>query len=173
MDREGFSIKDLTIDELAAQAMQLLTFSLVELYAVLGLQLVCYSQPARLAALINCHTTVRRTLDGELCYSSMGIAHPISDLSRGLDAVYEELEQEGMRFVAALREELCKLLCTPETLELADRTTASSMQVLVLLIAGALRMSPQTESLAATIAAIVCKSGLKDFCQIRPIAGSD
>jgi hypothetical protein len=173
MDREGFSIKDLTIDELAAQAMQLLSLRLVELYAVLGLQLVGYSQPARLAAVINCHARVRKTLDGELRCSSMGMAHPISDLSHGLDVLYEELEQEGLRFVAAVREELCKLLCAPETLELADRTTASSMQVLVLLIAGALRMSPQTESLAATIAAIVCKSGLKDFCQIRPVESSD
>jgi hypothetical protein len=173
MDREGFSIKDLTIDELAAQAMQLLTFTLIELYAVLGLQLVAYSQPARLAGVISHHTTLRKTLDGELQSGAPDSARPISELSRGLDMAYAELEQEGLRFVTAVKEELCKLLCTQETLELADRTTASSMQVLILLITGALRMSPQTESLAPTIAAIVCKSGLKDFCQIRPVHNSD
>ncbi len=165
MDREGFSIKDLSIDELTTQAMELLSVSLTELYAVLGFQLIGYSQPARLAAVISYHMALQRLVDGQSPFDSPGVAYPLADFSNGLKLVYDELRQDGSRFVEAVREELCNALCTPESLELADRATASSIQVMVLIIAGALRVPPQMESLAATMAAIICKSGLKDFCQ--------
>jgi len=169
MDREGFSIKDLTIEELTSQAMQLLNVSIGDLYAVLGFQLMGYSRPTRLAAIISYYTSLPEILDGQRLYSSLGSEYSLADLSNGLDSVYEELKQEGAQFVAVAREDLCKTLCTPETLDLADRATASSMRVLLLMIAGALRMPPQTESLAATLGAIICKSGLKDFCQVQLI----
>jgi hypothetical protein len=169
MDREGFSIKDLTIEELTSQAMQLLNVNLADLYAVLGFQLMGYSRPARLAAIISYHTSLQEILDGQSPYNSLASELPLTDLRNGLDAVYEELKHEGAQFVAAVREDLCKLLCTPETLDLADRATASSVRVMLLMIAGALRMPPQTESLAATLGAIICKSGLKDFCQVQLI----
>jgi hypothetical protein len=167
MDREGFSIKDLSIDELTTQAMQLLSISLSDLYVVLGFQLIGYSRPARLAAIISYQTSLQKILDRQNPINTLNVASPLGDLSNGLDAVYEELKEEGFQFVQAAREELSKVLGTAESLELAHRVTASSMQVMVVVIAGALRMPPQTESVAATIAAIVCKSGLKDFCQVQ------
>lgn len=168
MDPEGFSIKDLTIEELTSQAMQLLNVNLSDLYAVLGFQLLGYSRPARLAAIISYHTSLQETLAGQSLYKSLGSESPLAQVSHVLDAVYEELKQEGAKFVAAVREDLCKILSAPESLELADRATASSMRVMLLMIAGALRMPPQTESLAATLGAIICKSGLKDFCRPQP-----
>jgi hypothetical protein len=168
MGQEGFSIKDLTIEELTSQAMQLLNVNLTDLYAVLGFQLLSYSQPARLAAIINYHTSLQEILEGQSVYKSLGSGSPVAELSHGLEAVDEELKQEGAQFVAAVREDLCKILSTPESLELAHRATAASMRVMLLMIAGALRMPPQTESLAVTLGAIICKSGLKDFCQGQP-----
>jgi hypothetical protein len=164
MEPERLSIKELSIDELTAQAMQLLSISLAELYAVLGFQLIGYSRPARVAGIINYHTTLQRMVDGQNLYT-LGVAAPMADLSKSLETMYEELKQEGQAFVEAGREELCKVLCTPEILDLADRATTSSIQIIVLMIAGALRMPPQMESLAATIAAIISKSGLKNFCR--------
>jgi hypothetical protein len=168
MDREAFSMKDLSIDELTTQAMQLLSIHLADLYAVLGFQLIAYSRPARLATLISYHTSLQKVLAGQDRPSSTGVAAPLGDLSNGLAAVYEELKGQGIQFIEGVREELANVLCTTESLELADRATASSIQVMVVVIAGALRMPPQTESLAATIAAIICKSGLKEFCQVKP-----
>lgn len=165
MDREGFSIKDLSIDELTSQAMQLTSISLTELHAVLGLQLIGYSQPARLAAIISYHSALQRFIDKQRPLNSLDAADPVADLSNGLNVVYDELKQDGVRFVEAVRQELCNALCTPETLELADRATASSIQIMILMIAGALRVPPQMESLAATVAAIISKSGLRNFCQ--------
>jgi hypothetical protein len=167
MDREILSIKDLTIEELTAQALQLLNISLADLYTVLGFQLAGYSRPARLATLIQYHSSLEKFLESPATYAGAGGASPVQDVSRGLKSVYEELCQEGMAFVENVREELSKVLSSSESLELAHRATVASMQILVLMIAGALRMPPQTESLAATIAAIVCKSGLKEFCQMR------
>jgi hypothetical protein len=167
MDREGFSIKDPSIDELTTQAMQLLHASLGDLYAVLGFQLTGYSRPARLATIISYHTNLQKIVEAENLQASLTITPPHRDLSRSLDVVYEDLKQEGAQFVSAVREDLCKVLCTPETLDLAHRATAASMRVMLLMIAGALRMPPQTESLAATLGAIIYKSGLKDFCEVQ------
>jgi hypothetical protein len=164
MDRERLSIKELSIDELTAQAMQLLNISLDELYAVLGFQLIGYSRPARVAGIISYHATLQKIVDGQSLYNSLGVAPPLADLSKGLEAIYEELKQEGFGFVDGIREELCKVLCTPEILDLADRATTSSIQIMVLMVAGALRMPPQMESLAATVGAIISKTGLKNFC---------
>jgi hypothetical protein len=165
MDREGFSLKDLSIDELTTEAKQLLSINLAELYAVLGFQLIGYSRPARLAAIVRHHATLKRIVDGQGVFSSLTAAYPIVDLSHGLDVAYEELKQDGIRFVDEVREELCNALCTPQSLELADRASAASIQIMVLMVTGALRMPPQLESLASTIVAIICKFGLKDFCQ--------
>jgi hypothetical protein len=165
MDREKLSIKQLSIDELTTQAMQLLSISLPELYAVLGFQLIGYSRPARVAGIVTYHVTIQRMLDKQTLHNSLGVGYPIAELSKGIDVMYEELKQDGARFLEAVREELHMVLCTPEVLELADRATASRIQIMVLMIAGALRMPAPMESLAATIAAIVYKSGLKDFCQ--------
>ncbi len=167
MDPEEFSMKDLSIEDLTTQAIELLSISLAELHAVLGFQLIGYSRPARLADIIRCHTSLQGMLDGQRLPGSVAVACPIADLSNGLDVVYEELKQNGMQFVAVVRQELCKVLCTPEILELAHRATAAHIRVMLLMIAGALRMPPQTESLAATMAAIISKSGLKDFCQAQ------
>jgi hypothetical protein len=168
MDREAFSIKDLSIEELTTQAMQLLSVNLTELYAVLGFQLIGYSRPARLAAIVSYHASLQHIVDAPDLVKSSAVANPIMDLSYGLNAVYEELKQDGVHFVDTVREELCRALWTPESLDLADRATASSVQIMVLMITGALRIPPQMESLAVTLAAIICKSGLKDFCNDRP-----
>ncbi|MGH7927292.1 MAG: hypothetical protein ACREQV_05820 [Candidatus Binatia bacterium] len=165
MDREKLSIKELSIDELTTQAMQLLGISLPELHAVLGFQLSGYSRPARLADIISYHTTLQRMVEAQGVNNSLAGGNLMTDFSRGLDVMYEELKQDGVSFVEAVREELCKVLTTPEALALADRATASSVQITVLMVSGALRMPAQMDSLAATIAAIIWKSGLKDFCQ--------
>jgi len=170
MDREKLSIKELSIEELTAQAMQLLSIGLAELHAVLGLQLTGYSRPARIADIIRYHTALQRMLEGQRLNDSL--AGGMTEFSRGLDLVYEELKRDGVSFIEGVRDELCKVLATPEALELADHATASSIQITVLIVSGALRMAPQTESLAATIAAIIWKSGLKNFCREYSASGA-
>ena len=165
MEREKLSITELSIDELTTQVMQLLRINLPELYAVLGFQLIGYSRPARVAGIMSYHTTLQRIVDGQSLYNSVGVCYPMAELSKGIDVIYEELKQDGARFLETVREQLHTVLCTPEILELAERATASRIEIMVLMISGALRMPAEMQSLAATIAAVIYKSGLKEFCE--------
>jgi len=79
--------------------------------------------------------------------------------------MYEELKQDGTRFLDSVRDDLRNGLCNEEILALADEITASTMQIIVLIVAAILRMPMQIESVSATVAAILCKLGLKNFCR--------
>ncbi|MGH7927293.1 MAG: hypothetical protein ACREQV_05825, partial [Candidatus Binatia bacterium] len=82
---------------------------------------------------------------------------------RNFKFMYEELKRDGIRFLAAVKEELCKGLCTNEIIDLADEISDSSMQVIVLIVTAILKLPRQIEAVSATVAAIVCKSGLREL----------
>jgi hypothetical protein len=75
----------------------------------------------------------------------------------------EELKRGGICFLAAIKEKLCKALCGNEIMNLLDEMSNSSMQAIVLIIAAVLKLPRQIEAVSATVAAIVCKSGLEDL----------
>ena len=158
-------MKELTIEELTEEAMQLLRISLDELYVVLGCQLLASVRPARVAGIMRYFSDLHdpgdtRDTEGK---PPLPLDTPIG--SGGLETIYEELKQDGTRFLDEVREDLRRGLCTDDILTLADEIDSSSMQIIVLIVGAILKLPPQIESISATVAAILCKSGLRSFCR--------
>lgn len=165
MDQDKLAIRELTIEELTVEAMKLLTIGIEELYVVLGCQLMVSSRPGRVAGMISYQTALKKMIETQDMDVRVPIATDLTDWGRGFNVMYEELKQDGIRFLDAVRDELRKGLCNEEILAIADEITSSSMQIIILIVAAILRMPPQMESLSATVAVILCKSGLRDFCK--------
>jgi len=165
MDQDKLPIKEFTIEELTAEALKLLTLGLEELYVVLGCQLMGSARPAKVAAIMSYQTALKKVIETQDMYERLSFGADLIEWGKGFNAMYEELKHDGMRFLDAVGGELRKGLCNEEILPLADDVTPSSMQVIVLIIAAILRLPPQIESVSATVGAIVCKVGLREFCR--------
>jgi hypothetical protein len=165
MDQERSVKKELTVEELTAEAMKLRTIGLDELYVVLGCQLLGTSRPARVAGIMSYQTALKKVIDTQNLYEPLSLEPNLIDWAKGFAFMYEELKQDGVRFFDSVKGELQSALCNEEILALADEISASSMQIIVLIVAAILRMPVQIESVSATVAAIICKSGLKGFCR--------
>ena len=164
-EREQMTAKELTIEELTAEAMKLLTIGIEELYVVLGYQLLGSSRPARVAGIISYQTALKKVIETQDMYEALSFGTNLAEWGRGFELMYEELKQDGTRFLDSVRDDLRNGLCNEEILALADEITASTMQIIVLIVAAILRMPMQIESVSATVAAILCKLGLKNFCR--------
>ena len=158
------AIRELSVEELTTEAMKLLSIGVEELYVVLGCQLLGSSRPARVAGVMSYLIALKKVLEAQTMHESLSFTN-LADWAKGFDAMYDELKQDGARFLDSVRNELRNGLCNEEILALADEITVSSMQIIVLIVAAILRMPTQIESVSATVAAIICKSGLKEFCK--------
>ena len=165
MDQAKSVTNELSVEDLAAEAMKLLTISLDELYVVLGCQLLGSSRPARVADIMGWLATLKKALEAKERSEPVSLQRDVAEWAEGANLMSEELRQDGVRFLDAVREDLRKGLCNADILSLADQITASSMQIVVLVVAAILRMPVQVEPVSATVAAIVCKTGLKGFCR--------
>jgi len=141
------------IEDLTHEALKLLSFDLDELYAVLGCQLLGAARPTRAAQLLVCITELG---------SAPADARPGS---RNVEEIAGDLRGDGSRFIEATRDDFRRSLCTKEILDLTENIDASRMQILILLISAVLKMPPQFESISATLAAMFCKSLLREMCQ--------
>jgi hypothetical protein len=165
MEQDKLAIKELTIEELTLEAMKLLTLGIEELYVVLGCQLMVLSRPGRVAGIMSYQTVLKKVIETQDMNVRLPIPSDLKDWGRGFNVMYEELKQDGMKFLDAIKDELHKGLCNEEILAMADDITSSSMQIVILIIGAILRMPPQMESVSATVAAILCRSGLRNFCK--------
>ena len=156
--------RELSVEELTTEAMKLLSIGVEELYVVLGCQLLGSSRPARVAGVMSYLTALKKVLETQAMHEPLSFTN-LADWGKGFDTMYDELKQDGARFLDSVRNELRNGLCNEEILALADEITTSSMQIIVLIVAAILRMPAQIESISATVAAIICKSGLKEFCK--------
>jgi hypothetical protein len=165
MDQDKSAIRELSVEELTAEAMKLRTLGLDELYVVLGCQLLGTSRPARVAGILSYQTALKKVIDTQNLYEPLSLGPSLIEWGKGFDLMYEELKQDGVRFFDSVKGDLRSGLCNEEILALADDITSSSMQIIVLIVAAILRMPVQIESVSATVAAIICKPGLKGFCR--------
>ena len=164
MDHGMASVDELTIEELTSEAMKLLAIGLEELYVVLGCQLLGYSRPSRVAGIMSHQLALKKMIETTEMYEPLSFKD-VADWGRKFELMYDELKQDGARFLGAARQNLQNALCTEEILAFSDNINPGNMQIIVLMIAAVLKMPPQVESVAATVAAILCKSGLKTFCK--------
>jgi hypothetical protein len=160
-----WAMKELTIEELTTEAMQLLPLGVDDLYMVLGCQLLASEKPKRVAGIISYLSAARKAAQARNLYSTLPAKPDTSDWEEGLDLICNELKQDGVRFLDEIRPELQKGVCNEDIISLADEINGSSMQILVMIVGAILKMPAQFESISATLAAILCKSGLRDFCR--------
>jgi hypothetical protein len=110
-------------------------------------------------------SALKKAIETKEMYEPFSVGTNLADWGRGFDVMYEELKQDGTRFLESVKEDLRQGLCNQDIMNLADEISSSSMQIIVLVIAAILKLPPQMESISATVAAIVCRSGLKEFCR--------
>jgi hypothetical protein len=158
-------MKEPTIEELATEAMRLLSMGSEELYMVLGCQLLASAKPTRVAGMMNYLSAARKAREARNLYAILPSTPTASDWGEGFELICNELVQDGNQFVNEVKEELRKGLCNEDIISLTDEINASSMQIIVMIIDAILKMPPQFEAISATLAAILCKSGLREFCR--------
>jgi hypothetical protein len=158
-------MKELTIDELTTEAMRLLPLGVDELHMVLGCQLLASEKPTRVAGIISYLSASKKAMQARNLYATLPSKPEASDWETGLDVVCDELRQDGVRFLDRVKGELRKGVCNEDIITLADEINNSSMQILVMIVGAILKMPPQFESISSTLAALLCKSGLREFCK--------
>lgn len=155
---------ELGIDTLAEEAMKLLPMGLDNLHVILGFQLLSAGPPSRVAGITSYLGAFRQATEAKRLYRPLALKPNMTEWREGVDLIYEELRQDGLRFLEAKKEELCKGLSNEEVIHLSERITIGGMQVLVLIVGALLKLPPQLEPICASVAAIVCKVGVKKFC---------
>ena len=160
-----WAMKELTIEELTTEAMRLLPLGVDELYMVLGCQLLASDKPTRVAGIISYLSASKKAMQAKNLYAMLPSKPEASDWEKGLELVCDELRRDGVRFLDEIKPELQKGVCNEDIISLADDINGSSMQILVMIIGAILKMPTQFESISATLAALLCKSGLREFCK--------
>jgi hypothetical protein len=158
-------MKELTIEELTAEALQLLPMGLQELYMLLGCQLMVTAKPTRVAGIMSYLSAARKAKVAKELYATLPLNPVASDWGEGLELIESELVQDGLSFLDAVREELRKGICNEDIFTIAEKVDASSMQIIIMIVGAILKMAPQFETVSATLAAILCKLGLREFCK--------
>jgi len=153
------------IDDLTREALKLLRLESDQLYAVLGCQLLASAPPTRAADIV-AHLFDLRTAnklknrnrwpESEFC---------TDERTDEIAMICNILKADGDRFVDALREELRKGLRNEDVLSLADHVDESKMQILIMIVSAILKVPARFETISATLAAMLCKSILKEVCR--------
>lgn len=157
-------MKELSIEELTDEAMQLLRMEVDELYATLGGQLLSRNLPTRAAGIVSYLSAVRSASEARSFYEALPSVPSLTDWGGGLGVIYEELKREGMRFLTEVRGELKKGLCNEEILRLTDQVNRSAVQIVIMVVGAIFRMPREFEPISVTVAAILFKTGLRNFC---------
>src|SRR6516164_3609489 len=127
-------MKELTIEELTTEAMQLLPLGIDDLYMALGCQLLASEKPKRVAGIISYLSAAKKAQQARNLYATLPSKPDTSDWEEGIDLICNELKQDGVRFLDEIRPELQKGVCNEDILKLADDINGSSMQILVMIV---------------------------------------
>jgi hypothetical protein len=92
-------------------------------------------------------------------------AAAVIDWGKGISVICEELKEDGMRYIGDSAEELCKALDNEDILRMADDPSQPQLQILLMLVASVLKLPREMEAVAATVTAILVKTGLRNFCR--------
>jgi len=158
-------MKEPDIEDLTHEATKLLSLKIDELYTVLGCQLLGSAPPTRGAGIATNVMHLRKARHIKKVNKTIGSAIDADKWVDDVDALCNGLKGDGVRFVDAMREEFRKGLCNENVFKLTDAVDESKMQILIMLISGILKMPPQFESISATLAAMLCKSRLREICR--------
>jgi hypothetical protein len=159
-----WSIKESDIVGLAHEAGKLLNLDIDELYAVLGLQLLASASPTRGAGVLAQILALKTASATRAMNPAPGSEFAEDAWVADLYAICSGLEGDGREFVEAAREEFRKGLCNETVLRLTEDVDEAKMQILIMIISAILKLPPAFESISATLAAMLCKSQLREIC---------
>jgi hypothetical protein len=157
-------MKELSIDVLTDEAMKLLRMDVEDLYATLGGQLLAKELPSRVAGIVSYLSAVRSASEAKSFYEALLPDPNLTDWGGGLGVIYEQMKRDGMGFLQEVRGELRKVLCNEDILRLSDQVNRSTMQIIVIVVRATLGLPRDFDAIAVTVAAILLKMGLRDFC---------
>lgn len=158
-------VKEHSIDLLTDEAIKLLRMQIDELYATLGAQLLAQNIPTRVAGIVSYLSAVRSASEAKSFYESLPSGPALTEWGAGLGVIYEQLKRDGMDFLNEVSADIRKALCNEEILRLSDQESHSVMQVVVMVVGATLRMPREFDPIAATVAGILFKLGLRNFCR--------
>jgi len=158
-------MKEPSIEELTAEAMQLLPMGLEELYMILGSQLLVSARPTRVAGIMTYLSAARKAKEAKELYATVPVTPTPADWSAGLESIYNQLIRDGIEFIEEVKPELRRGVCNEDIFALSEKVDNSSMQIVVMVIGAVLKMPPQFENISAVLAAILYKVGLREFCR--------
>jgi hypothetical protein len=159
-----WSIKESDIVGRAHEAGKLLELDIDELYAILGCQLLALASPAR-AADVMAQILARKKASDAPTGNAAGYEFSEDKRVEELQKLYDGLKGDGRRFVDAMRGEFRKGLCNQNVLRLTEDVDEPKMQILIMITTAILKIPPAFESISATLAAILCKSLLREICR--------
>lgn len=157
-------MKELSIEDLTDDAMKLLRLEIDELYATLGGQLLARNPPSRAAGIVSYLSAVRSASEAKSFYEALPLTPALAEWGGGMGVIYEELKRDGMRFLADVREDLKKAICNEDILRLSDQVNRSTMQIVIMIVDAIFRMPREFEPISVTVAVILFKQGLRNFC---------
>jgi hypothetical protein len=157
-------VSEYDMEQLSEEAMKLLTMEIDDLYASLGGQLLGHNLPTHAVGIVTYLSGVRRFSVAKTFVESLPAMPGLPELSEGLKIIYEELRRDGIRFLTEVSVDLRDVLCSEEIVRLGDQVTASSMRIIIALTSSGLKLPRQLDPIAATVAAIILKLGLRGFC---------
>lgn len=155
----------LDVQALTEETIKLLRINLDALYATLGGQLLGTVLPSNVAGIVSYLATVRSASEAKALHGDLPAALSLEDLSSGLGSIYENLVRGGMRYVSEAASELRKTLNNEDLLHLSDEINPSHAQVILMVVAAALRLPRYLDTISVTVTAILLKQGLRSFCQ--------
>jgi hypothetical protein len=161
----GWDVQIINSQDLTREASRLLTMSLDDLYATLGCQLLVYELPSKAAGIVSYLSAVRSASDASALFERLRPAAAMAEWGKGLPVIFEELQQDGMRYLANSAEELRKALDSEEILRLADEPSQPRIQILLMLVASVLKLPREMETISATVTVILIRTGLRNFCR--------
>jgi len=152
------------IEVLAGQGMKLLSLDLDALHATLGAQLLGQKLPARTAGVVSYLSAIRNASESKALYEELPPVSEFGQWGRGLSVIYDELKQDGIELLDSIGEDLRNALNNDDLLRLSDEVNRSTMQVVIIVVGACLRIPREYDPICATVAAIILKQGLRNFC---------
>jgi len=167
------SVEEINVEVLANEAIKLLRMEIDDLYATLGGQLLGQNLPTRVAGVVSYLSALRSASDAKSFYEALPPGPALTEWSSGLGVIYEELKKDGIRFMERVNEDLRKAVCNEDILHLSATVNRSTMQVVVMVVGATLRMPREFEPISVTVAAILFKLGLRNFCRRNEAVGKE
>ncbi len=153
---------ELSLELLTEDAIRLMHREIDELYATLGVQLLACNPPTGASGIMSYLSAVRDASEKKSPSEAFPSAPALSEWVTGLGIIYEELVRQGARFLLEAREDLRKALRMEMNLHLPDQSR-SAIQILILVVEEGLKIPRGFGSIAATVAVILHKRGLRNF----------